>query len=87
LISPHLHIENSTAVLEKSQACYLPISKHTQMPIIGPHVNYQNLLIAAGHSFWGILNAPITGKIISELVLQGQICSVDPLVMSYFVPE
>ncbi|KAI8967309.1 FAD dependent oxidoreductase [Mycotypha africana] len=72
--------------LIQGQACYLPISEKTQMPLIGPHPRFQQLILATGHSFWGILNAPITGKAISELLTKGKIECLDEKVMEYFRP-
>lgn len=83
LISPEL---TNKPVL-KEQACYLPISEYTQLPLIGYHPKYKQLVLATGHSFWGILNAPITGKIISELLTSGEISSIDNKLMKYFVPK
>ncbi len=38
------------------------------LPVIGRSNSYENLLIAAGHSRFGLSLAPITGKIISEMI-------------------
>ncbi|KAI9295198.1 FAD dependent oxidoreductase, partial [Neoconidiobolus thromboides FSU 785] len=53
----------------KKQVCYLPYS-NTGLPILGPLTNNPSILIASGHSCWGILNAPITGDIMSNLLLE-----------------
>jgi glycine/D-amino acid oxidase-like deaminating enzyme len=59
-----------------SQACYLPCSD-TNRPIIGEIPGIRGAYIAAGHSCWGILLAPATGKALSELIVHGQSTSVD----------
>ncbi|KAL9638095.1 MAG: hypothetical protein Q9164_001778 [Protoblastenia rupestris] len=66
------------------QACYLPNvqSAASRGPLIG-ETGVKGLLIAAGHSCWGIQNGPATGKLISEFVFDGKaksanISSLDP---------
>ncbi|KAI1867758.1 uncharacterized protein JN550_006899 [Neoarthrinium moseri] len=49
------------------QACYLPQGG----PWIGPVGNTRGLTVAAGHTCWGIQNAPGTGKLLSEIVFDG----------------
>ncbi|KAI9264384.1 FAD dependent oxidoreductase [Phascolomyces articulosus] len=58
------------------QACYLPVSEDGT-PFVGPHPKYKQLIIAAGHSCWGILQAPATGLMISELIVNDRISCVD----------
>ena len=59
-----------------SQACFQPVVLHNGKrrknigPFLGP-VDMKGLLIAAGHDSWGISNAPGTGKVLSELILDG----------------
>ncbi|KAK9423016.1 putative FAD dependent oxidoreductase [Seiridium unicorne] len=53
-------------VLSK-QACYLPQGG----PWIGEVGGTKGLIVAAGHTCWGIQNAPATGKLVSELVFDG----------------
>ncbi len=48
------------AVLRR-QACYLPIAPDG-LPLIGTIPYYDDCYIAAGHTCWGILNAPATGE-------------------------
>lgn len=60
------------------QACYLPQGG----PFIGP-TGVEGLLVASGHTCWGIQNSAATGKLMSELVFDGQaksanIKSLDP---------
>ena len=66
------------------QACYLPNvrSAVTRDPLIG-ETGIKGLLMAAGHTCWGIQNGPATGKLISEFVFDGRaksanISSLDP---------
>ncbi|KAK8041634.1 FAD dependent oxidoreductase [Apiospora rasikravindrae] len=49
------------------QACYLPQGG----PFIGEVGGTKGLTVAAGHTCWGIQNAPGTGKLLSEIVLEG----------------
>lgn len=53
------------------QACYLPQGG----PFIGPVPGHEGCLVAAGHTCWGIQNAPATGKLVSELVFDGRAVS------------
>lgn len=68
----------------KRQACYLPVLEvpTSSGPLIG-ETNVNNLYLCSGHSCWGINNAPGSGKIMSELLLDGKaksarISSLDP---------
>lgn len=60
----------------KRQACYLPVLDiPTSLgPLIG-ETNVVNLFLCSGHSCWGINNAPGSGKIMSELLLDGKCIS------------
>lgn len=49
------------------QACYLPQGG----PFIGEVGGTKGLIVAAGHTCWGIQNAPGTGKLVSEIILEG----------------
>lgn len=65
------------------QACYLPnVQAASGGPLIG-ETGVKGLLIAAGHTCWGIQNGPGTGKLISEFIFDGKaksakIGSLDP---------
>lgn len=65
------------------QACYLPtVSAVRGGPLIGES-GTNGLYVAAGHTCWGIQNAPGTGKLMSEFVFDGKaksakIGSLDP---------
>ncbi|ENI06835.1 hypothetical protein COCC4DRAFT_39221 [Bipolaris maydis ATCC 48331] len=63
------------------QACYLPNMKRGG-PLVGK-TSVQGLLMGAGHTCWGIQNGPGTGKLLSEIVFDGEarsarIESLDP---------
>lgn len=61
----------------RKQACYLPIIDIGGLgPLIG-ETGIKGLLLASGHSCWGINNAPATGLILSELVFDGKAKSAD----------
>ena len=65
------------------QACYLPnVEAASGGPLIG-ETGIKGLLMAAGHTCWGIQNGPGTGKLISEFIFDGKaksanISSLDP---------
>ena len=59
------------------QACYLPqVEGKIRGPLIGES-GVRGLLIAAGHTCWGIQNGPGTGKLMSEFVFDGTAKSAD----------
>ncbi|QPG73737.1 hypothetical protein FOA43_001050 [Brettanomyces nanus] len=62
----------------KRQACYLPVLDipSSSGPLIG-ETNVANLILASGHSCWGINNAPATGLLVSEILLDGEAKSCD----------
>ncbi|KAK9480763.1 FAD dependent oxidoreductase [Lipomyces japonicus] len=64
--------------ITRRQACYLPVVDvpSTSGPLVGL-TSAANLYVAAGHSCWGINNAPGTGKIMAEIVFEGQARSAD----------
>ncbi|KAI9778315.1 MAG: hypothetical protein M1816_004136 [Peltula sp. TS41687] len=54
------------------QACFLPnVSGAASGPLIG-ETGVKGLLMATGHTCWGIQNAPATGKLMSEFVFDGR---------------
>jgi len=71
-ISTVLH----NAAVEHNQACYLPLSDDG-LPIIGPIPGVEGAFMATGHYCWGILNAPVTGHIIADIVTSGHCDLVD----------
>ena len=59
------------------QACYLPnVEGKARGPLIG-QTGIKGLLLAAGHTCWGIQNGPGTGKVMSEFVFEGAAKSAD----------
>ncbi|KAH8598369.1 FAD dependent oxidoreductase [Bisporella sp. PMI_857] len=66
------------------RACYLPTLDigASSDPMVG-YTELAGLILATGHSCWGISNAPATGKAISELIIDGKVscmnvASLDP---------
>lgn len=55
------------------QACYLPNvnASGSGGPLIG-QTGVKGLLLATGHTCWGIQNGPGTGKLVSEFVFDGE---------------
>ncbi len=64
------------APLVSASACYRPLTVDG-VPLIGAVPGVPGLLIATGHASWGILNAPATGRMVSEMILDGASHSVD----------
>ena len=64
----------SDANILARQACYLPQGG----PFIGPVSRAgRGIVVAAGHTCWGIQNAPATGLLVSELVFDGKASSAN----------
>lgn len=67
----------------KKQACYLPSVKgNANGPLIGK-TKLKGLFLATGHTCWGIQNSCATGKLMSEIIFDGEtksanISSLDP---------
>eukprot|EP00198_Chlamydomonas_reinhardtii_P002787 XP_001692123.1 FAD-dependent oxidoreductase [Chlamydomonas reinhardtii] len=64
------------APVEAQQACYLPCAPDS-LPVIGPVPGVAGAFLATGHTCWGILNAPATGLVMAEMILEGKAKSVD----------
>ena len=76
VLSPeYLDVKNDAELLAE-QACYLPISPRTAAPILGGSAE-NGIYVAAGHAVWGISNSLGTGKVMSELLLDGKSISAD----------
>ncbi|KAI4285589.1 MAG: hypothetical protein L6R35_004630 [Caloplaca aegaea] len=61
------------------QACYRPfvVGRARDIgPLVGP-TGIEALWLASGHDSWGISNGPGTGKVISEMILDGKASSAD----------
>mmetsp|Transcript_7359 Transcript_7359/g.13237 ORF Transcript_7359/g.13237 Transcript_7359/m.13237 type:complete len:372 (-) Transcript_7359:376-1491(-) len=59
-----------------TQACYWPETPDGY-PLIGPIPGVQGGFVAAGHSVWGILQGPVTGKAVAELLIDGSSTTLD----------
>jgi len=60
--------------VDKRQACFLPVVSSGGGPIVGEATSIaKGLIIATGHTCWGICNAPGTAKAIAELIMDGKI--------------
>lgn len=57
-------------------ACYRPLTVDG-VPLIGPVPGAPGAFLATGHASWGILNAPATGRMVAEMILDGRSHSVD----------
>jgi len=73
-VSDHIR----TGRVTRKQACYLPVLNigGSGGPLIG-ETGIEGLLLATGHSCWGINNAPATGLLVSEMVFDGKAVSAD----------
>jgi len=60
------------------RACYLPtMDAHAGSgPLVGP-TEVGGLLLATGHSCWGVSNAPATGRVISEFIFDGEVSCLE----------
>ncbi|KAL9940595.1 hypothetical protein V8E36_000083 [Tilletia maclaganii] len=74
IISPEIF--GPTARIVARQACFMPISNRTEVPIINYSAAH-GFGVAAGHSCWGITLSMGTGKVMSELVFDGEAVSAD----------
>ena len=59
-----------------TQACYWPETPDG-LPCIGPVHGVKGAFVAAGHGVWGILQGPVTGKAMAELLLDGTSTTLD----------
>ena len=61
---------------ETVQACMRPCPPDA-LPYMGKVQGFENAYMSAGHNCWGILWAPVSGKAMSELILDGKSSCVD----------
>jgi glycine/D-amino acid oxidase-like deaminating enzyme len=58
------------------QSCYLPIAMEGSVsgpgPVIGKVPGAEGVFVGTGHTCWGILNGPATGKALAELIVHGK---------------
>ena len=57
-------------------ACFRPLTVDG-IPLIGPVPGAAGAYLATGHASWGILNAPATGRMVAEMIVDGESRSVD----------
>jgi glycine/D-amino acid oxidase-like deaminating enzyme len=60
----------------RMQACFRPVTDDN-LPFIGRVAGLNRAYVATGHSVWGMLNAPATGKAMAELIVDGAAQTVD----------
>ncbi|KAH8674482.1 fad NAD binding oxidoreductase [Tricladium varicosporioides] len=65
-------------VVTSRRACYLPTVDvgSSGGPLIG-WTGVKGVMLATGHSCWGIHNAPATGKLVSEIIFDGEAKSAE----------
>ena len=71
----HSSVLGEAEVVVRS-ACYRPLTVDG-IPLIGPVPGAQGAYLATGHASWGILNAPASGQMVSEMLLDGRSTSLD----------
>lgn len=71
-VSPAALACPGAAELVSEQACYLPLPPPggDGLPVIGPVRGAENLFVCGGHSCWGILKGPVSGKRVAEMVVE-----------------
>lgn len=57
-------------------ACHRPVTIDG-LPLIGPVPGAPGVHLATGHASWGVLNAPATGRMVAEMILDGRSHSLD----------
>ena len=57
-------------------SCYRPLTVDG-VPLIGPVPDVPGAYLATAHASWGICNAPATGRMVAEMVLDGASRSLD----------
>lgn len=72
--------------ITRKDACYYPMSNDGN-PLIGLINGTINGYIGCGHGCWGILLGPITGKMLSELIMYGGVKCVDENVFNVCKPN
>jgi glycine/D-amino acid oxidase-like deaminating enzyme len=58
-------------------ACHRPLAVDG-LPLIGPVPGAPGVVLATAHGSWGILHAPVTGRMVAEMILDGAARTVDP---------
>jgi len=72
VVAEAVRVASALAAVEpvRTTACFLPGSDDG-MPVIGALPAVPNAYLACGHTCWGILNAPATGKALAALIARG----------------
>jgi len=65
------------AEVTSRQGCFRAVTDDG-LPLIGPIPGMPRAYVATGHGPWGILNAPATGEMLAEMILDGGARTVDP---------
>ena len=70
------------------QACMRPCPPDA-LPYMGKVAGFENAYMSAGHNCWGILWAPVSGKAMSELIVDGEASCVNlkPFAPARFAPK
>jgi FAD-dependent oxidoreductase domain-containing protein 1 len=71
------------ARLERAWAGYFEMNTFDHNAILGPHPSIENLLFMNGFSGHGMQQAPIVGRAMAELILQGRFQTLDLSDLSY----
>jgi glycine/D-amino acid oxidase-like deaminating enzyme len=74
--SKELFQGKGTIVPHTEQVCYWP-ETIDGLPLIGPLPGVDEIFVATGHSVWGILQGPATGRAMAELIMEGESKSLD----------
>lgn len=69
-------LETGEVDVRVQQACYLPVSSSNR-PVISKVPGIDGLYINAGHSCWGILQGPVSGRAMAELLATGRSSCID----------
>ena len=64
------------APVTAQQACFRPVTTDG-VPLIGSVAGDPGVIVATGHGPWGILNAPATGEMVAEMILDGGARTLD----------
>jgi glycine oxidase len=75
------------SVVERSWAGLRPSTPDTR-PVLGPLPGWSNVLLASGHNSVGIILSPLTGQLITECILSGQVPELlRPFLLDRFSPS
>jgi glycine/D-amino acid oxidase-like deaminating enzyme len=74
--SKELFQGQATTAPHTQQVCYWP-ETIDGLPLLGPLPGVKGVFVAAGHSVWGILQGPATGKAMAELIVDGEAKCLD----------